>query len=321
MFQTPLVSILIPCFNAKEWIAECIDSALSQSYPNKEVLVVDDGSTDDSSSIVESFGDRIRFERMPHAGGNAVRNRLTQLARGEWLQYLDADDCLLPEKIESQMETAAPMGQKTAVIYSPVIIRNALHATPDYVELIDSEEDVYLTFIRWGVLNTNGLLLRREAVLRVGSWDAGMPCCQEHELLLRLLVAGERFALHNQAGAIYRTHSSETTSRKDPLRVIRLRMQLTDKLESLLKSSGRLSFRHRRALFVSRLECARKAYPLDAELGTMLGAKAMREGLYWVDSSPALPIKYQILLRTMGFPRTEKITAWLRTANPAGNSI
>src|SRR5260370_41966977 len=99
-----LVSILIPCFNAERWVAQAIESALSQTWPEKEVIVVDDGSTDASLEIIESFGARERWETGPNRGGNVARNRLLELARGEWLHYLDADDYLVPEKIASQME-------------------------------------------------------------------------------------------------------------------------------------------------------------------------------------------------------------------------
>src|SRR6202011_1477360 len=98
------VSILIPCYNAERWVAQAIESALRQTWPEKEIIVVDDGSTDGSLAIIESFGDRIRWETGPNRGGNVARNRLLELAHGEWLQYLDADDYLLPMKIERQME-------------------------------------------------------------------------------------------------------------------------------------------------------------------------------------------------------------------------
>ena len=66
-----LVSILIPCFNAERWVAQAIESALAQTWPEKEVIVVDDGSTDDSRRIIRSFGDRVRWETGPNRGGNA----------------------------------------------------------------------------------------------------------------------------------------------------------------------------------------------------------------------------------------------------------
>src|SRR2546421_12547046 len=97
------VSILIPCFNAKRWIGTAIQSALAQTYEPKEIIVVDDGSTDGSLDVIKSFGDSIRWETGPNRGGNVARNRLLALARGSWLQYLDADDYLLPDKIARQI--------------------------------------------------------------------------------------------------------------------------------------------------------------------------------------------------------------------------
>src|SRR6266487_4648219 len=96
--DSPLVSVLIPCFNAEKWVGQAISSALAQTWSNKEVLVVDDGSTDGSLEIIRSFGASIRFESGRNRGANVARNRLLELAKGEWLQYLDADDYLLKTK-------------------------------------------------------------------------------------------------------------------------------------------------------------------------------------------------------------------------------
>jgi glycosyltransferase involved in cell wall biosynthesis len=100
-----LVSILIPCFNAERWIGQAIESALAQTYSPTEIIVVDDGSTDRSLDIIKGFGQRIRWETGPNRGANATRNRLLTLARAPWLQYLDVDDYLLPDKVERQMSS------------------------------------------------------------------------------------------------------------------------------------------------------------------------------------------------------------------------
>ena len=102
----PKVSILIPCYNAERWVAQAIQSALDQTHDDKEVIVVDDGSTDNSLDIIKSFGDKIRCETGPNRGGNVARNRLLELSTGEWLQYLDADDYLLVEKVAIQVAEA-----------------------------------------------------------------------------------------------------------------------------------------------------------------------------------------------------------------------
>ena len=104
-------------------MGQAIESALAQTWAEKEVIVVDDGSKDGSLGVIRSFGDRIRWETGPNRGGNPVRNRLLELARGEWLQYLDADDYLLPEKVAGQMEFLAEHPE-TDVVYGPSTIES-----------------------------------------------------------------------------------------------------------------------------------------------------------------------------------------------------
>jgi glycosyltransferase involved in cell wall biosynthesis len=102
----PSISILIPCYNAERWVAQAIQSAIDQTQADKEVIVVDDGSTDGSLEAVQSFGDQIKWRTGPNQGGKVTRNRLPELSTGEWLQYHDADDYLLPEKVSTQLAEA-----------------------------------------------------------------------------------------------------------------------------------------------------------------------------------------------------------------------
>ncbi len=115
-----LVSILIPCHNARQWIEQCIQSALDQTYPHIEVIVVDDGSTDGSQDVIRSFGERVRLKTGPNKGSNSARNQLLDFSRGSWLSFLDADDYLLPKKIEIQMD-AILRKENLSVVSSPPI--------------------------------------------------------------------------------------------------------------------------------------------------------------------------------------------------------
>ena len=94
----PRVSILIPCYNGESFVREAIDSALNQTWANVEVVVVDDGSTDNSVDILKSYGDRIICETGPNRGACAARNRAFELSSGDLIQYLDADDKLCLDK-------------------------------------------------------------------------------------------------------------------------------------------------------------------------------------------------------------------------------
>ena len=102
--SAPSISVVIPCYNAAAFLRATIESILGQTQPVLEVIVVDDGSTDDSANIAESFGPPVRVIRQPNQGESAARNRGIEAAAGEWVAFLDADDLWLPTKVELQAE-------------------------------------------------------------------------------------------------------------------------------------------------------------------------------------------------------------------------
>ena len=97
--MSPLVSVLIPCHNNEAFVGEAIESALGQTYPNIEVIVVDDGSTDKSLNVIKSYGDRIKWKSGPNRGACAARNTSFFQSQGEFIQFLDADDLIAADKI------------------------------------------------------------------------------------------------------------------------------------------------------------------------------------------------------------------------------
>ena len=101
----PLVSILIPAYNAQGWISDSLRSAIAQTWEPKEIIVVDDGSTDRTLAIARRFeSDQLRVVTQSNQGAAAARNKAFSLSRGEYVQYLDADDVLAARKISKQME-------------------------------------------------------------------------------------------------------------------------------------------------------------------------------------------------------------------------
>src|SRR5277367_1657184 len=103
----PLVSILIPAFNAGPWIADTIQSALEQTWERKEIIVVDDGSSDQTLAIAQRFAAKgVTVITQPNEGAAAARNKAFSVCRGDYIQWLDADDLLAPDKIAKQIEAA-----------------------------------------------------------------------------------------------------------------------------------------------------------------------------------------------------------------------
>ena len=99
----PLVSIIIPCYNSQAFLKDAIASAVNQSYSHVEIIVIDDGSTDGSLEIIKSFGEQVRWETGKNQGAPLARNRGIELARGEYIKFLDADDVLLPDCLKTQL--------------------------------------------------------------------------------------------------------------------------------------------------------------------------------------------------------------------------
>src|SRR3989454_8667665 len=115
----PLVSILIPAFNAQEWIADTIQSALRQTWPRKEIIVVDDGSRDHTLAIARQFASKeVSVVTQANQGVAAARNHAFSICQGDYIQWLDADDLLAPDKIERQMEAVDHGASKRMLLSS-----------------------------------------------------------------------------------------------------------------------------------------------------------------------------------------------------------
>ena len=176
--MNPLVSILIPCFNAERWLAETIKSALAQTWPAKEIIVVDDGSTDGSLAIARRFeSSGVRIVNQQNQGAAAARNHGLRLARGEFFQFLDADDLLDPDKVARQVRLLQERGHDCIVScawgrFTADPARAGLDphralwrdlAPVDWLVLA-AEQNIMMATATW--------LLPREIANRIGPWDA-----------------------------------------------------------------------------------------------------------------------------------------------------
>jgi glycosyltransferase involved in cell wall biosynthesis len=315
-----LVSILIPCFNAEHWIGQAIESALAQTWPEKEVIVVDDGSTDGSLGVIRSFGERIRWESGPNKGAPAARNRLLELSRGDWLQYLDADDYLLPDKIGRQADFARQHSD-VDIIYSPTLCEKINNGRTVLVDepMPEPHDDPWVLLALWYLPQTGGPLWKRAALERVNGWRIGQPCCQEHELYFRLLAAGRRFAFFPDISAVYRNWD---IGGRITMRLIhevpRQRLVILDRIEGLLDETGALTDQRRRAINDARHQIARGFWSRDRDAALRIIEQIRQsDELFCPSEGPASPAGYQAIYRRLGFRRTQRIAGlvqwWRRT--------
>jgi hypothetical protein len=191
----PLVSVVVPAFNAAATLERTLHSIAEQTYAELEIIIVDDGSTDETAALARAFcsrDDRGRLIRQPNAGVAAARNTGIKVARGEWLAPIDADDLWHPSKIERQVEAAACAASPPGFVYCWFHLidedDNVLGSSEAFSvrgEALDSLQ--YFNFVG----NGSSLLIRRDAAVEVGGYDTrlrerGAQGCEDVAIQLRL---------------------------------------------------------------------------------------------------------------------------------------
>lgn len=196
MIDSPQVSIIIPTYNHRDLVSFAVESALAQTYKNREVIVIDDGSTDGTGELLaERFGDDIVYEYQPNKGRGAARNKGVTLARGEYVQFLDADDRLAPEKLqvhvdvlENHPEMAAAYGHCLVFPEDDFGNFEDWHGKDHYCS-----GDVLFEEIHDPFLLPLMVLVRKNWVLRAGGFDETLRSNEDWDLWLRIAAVGGRF--------------------------------------------------------------------------------------------------------------------------------
>ncbi len=206
------VSILIPCFNAESFVAEAIQSAIDQTWENIEIIAVDDGSTDGSINVLRSFGDRIKFITGPNRGACAARNEAFSLSSGEFVQFLDADDVIHPNKITRQLSVL--LNENADIVLSKIGLfgddkgrRLEKRPHPEPVG------DPMLYFARHPI-STEAPLHRRSFIERSGGFLVGLKRGQEYDLHLRLGALNPRLAMVDDVLVWVRMHDGDRISKR-----------------------------------------------------------------------------------------------------------
>jgi glycosyltransferase involved in cell wall biosynthesis len=251
MSQPALVSIIVPCYNAERFLLETLESAFHQSYPCTEVVAIDDGSTDRTAEIIRSYGNRVRAEFGPNQGVSAARNRGTALARGEFIQYLDADDLLHSDAIERRVNALQTTGADVAYSDWEKLVEGSdgnfkvlERVTTRIEEIHPLPEIAALTF--WAPLAA--LTYRRAIVEKVGGWKEWLPIIQDARFLQDVGLAGGRFVYAPGVGARYRVYGSASLSRRSETAFISDVFRNACDLQTVFETTGNMNSDQRRAL-------------------------------------------------------------------------
>lgn len=239
--SAPSVSVVIPVYNGEAFIQAALESVFQQSHRDYEIIVVDDGSTDATISILEGYGDRLRIIRQKNAGHAAARNAATRVARGEWIAMLDADDLWLCSKLEQQLQAA---GDADVVYTATYNFEDSQRVDDVTFRKGDCPQgDVFGDLILDNFITHSSVLLRRSALLAVGGYDETLRTTCDWDLWLRMSVAGSRFVGLSDPLTGYRWRA--TSNSKNHQRTCEDRLNV---LKRALESSRgqKISVLHRR---------------------------------------------------------------------------
>lgn len=203
----PLVSIVVPSYNHGRYLKEAIDSILAQDYPHVELIVIDDGSTDDSPQILASHAGRFHREYQPNQGQVATLNRGWQMSKGDIIGYLSADDVLLPQSVSAAVQCLAD-NLDAVLSYSDF---NLLDPESAVVRRVNTVECSYRDMaVRMLCPPGPGAFFRRSAFEKAGLWHTGYKQLLDFEYWLRLGLHG-RFVRIPRVLAGYRVHPGSQT--------------------------------------------------------------------------------------------------------------
>jgi len=216
-----LVSILIPCYNAKKWLAETLESALSQTWENIEIILVDDGSTDGSLAIAQQFeSSKVKVISQLNQGASIARNLALKQAQGEFIQYLDADDLLSPRKIEDQVLLLQQSPAQMLAICGTVHFFDGQNPDNGIYEagfplLVDSDTPIGWLLNLFGANNNMAGMVHPAAWLTprqvadvAGVWDESLSLDDDGEYFARVVLTSNGIRRSDTALSYYRRYTT-----------------------------------------------------------------------------------------------------------------
>lgn len=195
--ESPLVSVIIPAYNADQFIAQAIQSALNQTYRSYEIIVVDDGSTDTTKEVLATFGDNIHCLYQENRGPSAARNAGIKIAQGKYICFLDADDLWTSDKLRVQCEF---MEQNQDVAFAcsdheefdagGIVLRSFLEKKEETLgpNIIGKNpvENAFIKILSMNFISTPTIILRKTCLEKVGLFDEGLWSIEDRDLWLRI---------------------------------------------------------------------------------------------------------------------------------------
>jgi len=240
-----MISVIIPCFNCEDHLYRAIQSVLNQSYQDTELILVNNNSTDNTMQLLEGyraqFPQKISIYNELKPGAPAARNTGLKAAHGEWIQFLDADDELLKDKLSQQLTRA--IGNNADVIAGGCILRYNIDGKIKEI-LRHADENVWRGLITSNLGITSSNLWRKATLTQVNGWDEAQTSSQEYDLLFRLLKNNAKVVADKSFSTIVHFSGNSVSKSKDSQKLKRIfdnRVNLRINIKKYLAARGRLT--------------------------------------------------------------------------------
>jgi hypothetical protein len=307
--QRPVVSVVIPCFNAERWLRDAVCSALDQTGVDVEVIVVDDGSTDASIATIVDLDARVRIEPIRHRGANHARNRGLAMATGDHIQYLDADDLVLPGKFAAQVGHLAATGADVSYCDWRFQFDSAAgDGSLGPIERPGEPSNTLAALLSGWWFALAGTLLTRSAAEQIGPWDETLSVAQDSAYWTEAAYQGLTFAYLPDCYATYRRRPG-SQSVVDATHWTRQQVELIEQFTCRLSGEGRLDDEYRRAIAQHLLFLGRRTYLDDRRRWRQLVERA--EALH-PDHASRQSTQYRRARRLLGIEGAEVVASAAR---------
>jgi glycosyltransferase involved in cell wall biosynthesis len=239
----PKVSILIPLYNSEKYIAETIDSCLAQTYDNIEIIIVDDGSTDNGLSIAREYEKKyknIKVEPQKNSGAPVARNRAFGLSTGDYIQYIDADDLLHPDKIRLQTEVLKNADDRTMVFGRwgtfQKSIENVVWKDLPVNKNYDDPKQFLIELWTSGMAAITHLwLVPRVLVEESGGWDESLAKNQDGDFFSRVVVRASKVLFVKESIGYYRKDNENSISKQVSKKALESTLKTFENYMELMK--------------------------------------------------------------------------------------
>ena len=241
------ISVVIPAYNAAATIVRAIDSVLAQSRLPDEIIVIDDGSTDETSKRIKKYGAQVRYVYQENAGPSVARNKGIEAANSEWIAFLDADDEWLPETLDLQCEL---LGRNKHLVWTTANFyhclcdenRRGCNVNPELAaEALGGKEyfdDFFRTLLPHGCGCTVTMLIKKEVLQEVGMFRAGLHIAEDTDLWFRIACRWPRIGFVVEPLAIYHMTTAESLMKKH--RLLKFQSDLIERQLQFASEHGRL---------------------------------------------------------------------------------